>query len=899
MEKLNMDELNKLRRENKKLKKILKDLGYIYIDDNFKLNKEQRLNVFIDYFKGRSDVYASKYFSKKNNRYEYSFVCKNKFLKRVCLITENKKCSINCQYYQPAPLDKNTYLAHLTQENNAIGIYPILEDNTCYFLAIDFDGDLWFENLLSVYRSAKKYSISSIMERSQSGNGGHLWIFFETAIKATKARKLGDFLLKDAMNSNKHLSFESFDRMFPNQDYLNGAGLGNLIALPLQHDKVLMGNTIFINELQTYIPKPFEYLYATGKVREDIIDKIINNKENSLEEFIKKDDNSLNSLNKITSPIELIEDSLLHISKKQLDTQALLTIRRISTIYNPKFYENLRNHLSVFQIPRTLCENIENDYEIAIPRGLKPKLLELINKESLNYCDNRFSGNDIDVSFTQNLYPNQLEAVNELLKYEIATLNAIPGFGKTVIALYLLATIKKSTLIIVNSKDLLEQWKRQIDNFINYPKTKKKREHYIGIYYGNKKNLKYHIDIALIQSLSRIKDKNIINKYGLVLIDECHHASSNTYRSVLRYITAKNIYSFTGTIKRKDRLEAISAMYLGNVAYQVDRKKEIQKRTYEQFLIPRITTFKVIDNTIKFTDIVNTMVENEKRNYLIVNDIISEMKNKKNIIILTDRKKHIDILYNKLKYYDYPTYCISGDTTVKERKIITNKLNEINGYILIATSQLIGEGFDLPSLNTMFITMPLSFEGRLLQYIGRLHRNYQNQKYVTVYDYVDANVSLLQNMFQKRLKTYKMDGYKIIEENKEKIELNQIIFDKATYEYYLHSNMSRAKKYIIIYASSCKINRIQKLYPFLTSILTNGIKIYLVLNKKYDQDIYEYLNGICNKILHSNNYINAIIIDDKEVWTSSSSYLGIQSNELFYIKSNDKALIEELILQTN
>lgn len=252
-----------------------------------------------------------------------------------------------------------------------------------------------------------------------------------------------------------------------------------------------------------------------------------------------------------------------------------------------------------------------------------------------------------------------------------------------------------------------------------------------------------------------------------------------------------------------------------------------------------------------------------------------------------------------MKYYDYPTYCISGDTTVKERKIITNKLNEINGYILIATSQLIGEGFDLPSLNTMFITMPLSFEGRLLQYIGRLHRNYQNQKYVTVYDYVDANVSLLQNMFQKRLKTYKMDGYKIIEENKEKIELNQIIFDKATYEYYLHSNMSRAKKYIIIYASSCKINRIQKLYPFLTSILTNGIKIYLVLNKKYDQDIYEYLNGICNKILHSNNYINAIIIDDKEVWTSSSSYLGIQSNELFYIKSNDKALIEELILQTN
>ena len=891
-----MNELMKLKKENEELRRLLKEYGYIFIDENIQLTKEERLNIFMDYFKGRNDVYATKFYSKKYQRYAYTFVCQNKFIKNVCPIHKTK-CSSECPHFKPSPLNKEIFLKHLQKENSVIGMYPLLENNTCYFLVIDFDDDQWFENLLCVYRTAKKHSISCIMERSQSGNGGHLWIFFESAIKASKARLLGDFLLKEAMKNNKNLSFDSFDRMFPNQDYLSGKGFGNCIALPLQYDALKKLNSLFINEFQEPIKKPFHYLMSTVKVKERMIDNLIETQETNFKNYFNNFDSTLSFIDPINQPIIITENSMLHISKKGINAKTLNTLRRISTIYNPQFYENLKLHFSVFNVPRTLCENIEYDYDIYLPRGLKEKLEEHIDKNLITYIDETIIGEDIDISFKGSLRPHQQVAADTLLNHHIAILEAIPGFGKTVIALYLMSIIKKSTLIIVNSRELLSQWKEKIDEFIDYPQFKLKKDHYIGEYHGNKKQLKYHIDVVLIQSLNKIDNLSIIHKYGLVLIDECHHASSHTYRNVLRNINAKYIYSFSGTPKRKDQLEKIMHMYLGNIVYTVDKENMIKNREYEQILIPRITTSKVIDENMSFNEIVNELFQNPKRNHLIVQDIVKEINENKNIIVLTDRKEHIQILYEQLKHYDYDIFCMSGSVSISERKQIKKQLENIEHYLIIATSQLIGEGFDLPSLNTMFITMPLSYKGRLSQLVGRLHRDYKNKHYVKVYDYVDMNVKSLNNMFQKRLKTYKSEGYKVIE-NDEVQHFDQAIFNKANYEFYLHSSMSSAKKNIIIFVNDCKLYRIQKLYAFLISILAKGIKIYICINKEYDQMIYEYLEGVSTKILHSNSQINAIIIDENELWNGSSSYLGIQNNDLYYLKTNDKTIIEELKLST-
>lgn len=890
-----MDELTKLKEENQKLKEILKNLGYIFIEDDIHLSKQDRLKIYMSYFRGRNDIYAAKYFSNKKGTLQYSPVCLNKFNKKICLLANGGNCQ-KCTHFNGKKITPEIILNHIQKSNNGMGIYPLLADNTCYFLVIDFDDDLWFDDLLSVYRIAKKYSISCVMEQSQSGIGGHLWIFFETPIKSHKARSLGDFLLKEAMRNNKNLSFHSFDRMFPSQDFHTGKGYGNCIALPYQFDAFQNKNSIFINELQMPITKPFHYLMSIKKLEENQVDRILHTQESQSPDFFDTDDLQLHLLDQIQQKLLIKENSLLHISKKGLRANTLFTIRQISSMWNPDYFKNLNLHLSVYNVPRVLCEFIEeNEKEICIPRGLKPKLLQYIDENMVEVDDQTCLGNHIEISFKGALKTNQQVVADTLLQHEVAILEAAPGFGKTIIALYIMSTLKKNTLIIVNSKALLIQWLDKINEFINYPISKKKRASYIGEYHGNKKKLKGHIDVALIQSLTNIEDYQLLQQYGLILIDECHHASSKTYRNVLRNLNAKYIYSFSATPERRDEMDKVIYMYLGDIVYKVDKKELIQNRDYEQILIPRATTFKIVAESKNFTEIIKELYQNEKRNYLIIQDVFEEIKNKQNIIVLTDRKEHIQILYNQLKYEDYDIYCLTGDNTTKERKDIREKIDLSNHYLIIATSQLLGEGFDLPSLNTMFITMPISYKGRLSQYIGRLHRDYVGKKVVKVYDYVDIHIRVLQNMFQKRLKTYKTDGYKIIENN-QLVEFEQAIFDKANYEYFLNESINHAKQEITIFVNECKLNRIQRVYSFFISLLARNIKIYICINKNYNDDIIHYLNGISTKILRSQSSMNAILIDNHILWTSSSSYLGVQNNDLFYLKVTDTNTTEELKL---
>lgn len=886
------EELLKLQNENKKLKDLLKQYGYQYIDDNLILDTEMRLNIFMDYFKGRTDVYPYKYYNKKIDAYNFSaFKCLNYYKNDLCLVKQKKKCTSECILYKPKPLTKETILAHLSKDHCTIGLYPILEDNTCYFLAIDFDDDFWFENLLSVYRTARKYGLSCIMERSQSGQGGHLWFFFERAVKAKKARMLGDYILKDAMNTNKHLSFSSFDRMFPNQDYISGEGFGNFIALPLHRDATKKGNAYFINEYGEIINKQYHYLYSTKKITESQIDSLLKHEEVTLENLLDKDQVLL--LDRISQPLSIREDSMIHISKKGLTAHTLNSIRKIAATKNPEFGLKLKLHFSVYNTPRTLTEYIEDDFTISIPRGLKNKLLQYTSPELITYESSLSEGNEIEVSFKGSPYSDQQEAIDQLIKNEVAMMVAVTGYGKTVTALALLCTLKTSTLIIVHTKSLLDQWKQKIDKFIDYPQSKLKRDHYIGEYHSSKKKLKHHIDVALIQSLANLDDFSILDNYGLVLIDESHHASSDSYRSVLRHIKSKHIYSFSASYKRKDHMEKVTEMYLGNIAYESDKEKILNNRTYEQILISRITTFNCIDKEKSFTEICNELYLNEKRNYLIVQDIIQEIQNNKNIIVLTDRKEHISIIYNQLKYQDYPIFRMDGSTSSKERNETIEQLHNNTQYVLIATSQLLGEGFDLPSLNTMFITMPISFEGRLVQYVGRLHRDYEDKSLVQVYDYVDVNIRMLENMFKKRLKTYKSEGYKAIENN-QVVQIDQVIFDKSNYEYTLQNRMNKANKNIVIFAVECKINRIQRLQNYFIHLIANGIRVYICINRKYDEITENYLKGICTKVLNIDTKINGILIDETELWTSSTSYLGVQSNDLYYLKTDDSNLIDEL-----
>lgn len=750
-------ENNKLKEENEYLKSLLIQNGILF-ENRQKLMAQQQLEIFMSYFKGRTDVYASKYWDKKKNKPGYTFSCNNKFSFNCYLVTKKGKCSSECPNYNPKQLSAKIYYEHIKEDNKAIGLYPLLADNTTYLLAIDFDDEFWFEDMLSVRRIANRYKLSSVMEVSQSGNGGHLWFFFHQPIKASLVRTMGDFLIKEAMKTNKRLSFQSLDRMYPSQNYHSGAGFGGLIALPLQRDCYARQNptTVFINEFNQVIRLPFNYLQTIKKITENDIQDLLKTSE-QIEDYFDNDKFTL--IDRISEELHFIEKGMLYFDKKSISPTTLLVLRRLASMKNSAFGLKLKMHQSIYGVHRILEEYLEDHYRICIPRGLKQDLLNLVSDYYIE--DYRCIGKRInEISFKGELNNEQKKAVEEMLKDNMGILNAHTGFGKTVTALYLLCQLKVSTLIIVQKSELLKQWQSSIKQFIDYPQVGK-RETYIGIYTGSKKNLIGNIDIATIGSLANLEDISIYDNYGLVIIDECHHASSDTYRKVLRNVSSKYVYSLTATTDRRDNLYPIVEMYLGKTLYKTNKEKTILEREYEQILIPRITTFNTLEESNNYNKIIKSLYLNQKRNYLIVKDIREQMSLNKNIIVLTDRKEHVHILYNQLKYDNYDIYLMYGNIKDKDRKQIHEKLINQSRYLIIATTQLIGEGFNLPSLNTMFITMPISYKGRLIQIVGRLHRDYIEKKQVTVFDYVDSRVHVLNNMFQKRLSTYKFEGYKL------------------------------------------------------------------------------------------------------------------------------------------
>ena len=755
----------------------------------------------------------------------------------------------------------------------------MLQDNTCYLLAIDFDEDDWFESMLSVYRVAKRNDIDSLMERSKSGNGGHLWIFFETNIYATRARKLGFFLLNEAMKVNKHLSFKSFDRLFPNQDTMPNGGFGNLIALPLQFDSINDSkNTLFINEDGRLISNQFMHLSNIKKVNPLKIEEICQNSDDN----ILKKQNSDELAVKFNDEIKVIERTMLKIYRPNLNAVTLNQIKKIASIWNKEYFRKQINHIPIYHktTPAILSEYEVLDEYIYLPRGLKKKLIDTF-KEKLVIEEKVESGHKIEVTFNGELFDYQKKIIDKIDGDNMGIIVAPTGSGKTIMALSLLAKYNVSTLIILPGSELLKQWKEQIDKFLTYPLAKLKKDHYIGEYTGNKKKLKGNIDIATVQSLANIENISVLQQYGLIIIDECHHCASMSYRTVLKKLNAQRIYGFTATFKRQDGLEEITNMYLGKIIAEVNKKEIADYRDYDQVLIPRFTTFTLLEDTGDFVKIVDVLIKNEKRNHLIITDVINEFNEKRNIIVISDRVDHLENMSEQLRHVDEHVYLYLGKTKKKKKVDLLKTLRDANdfNYIILATSKLIGEGFDLPSLETLFVTTPFSWQGRTKQYSGRLHRQNVGKEVVRVYDYVDQNVGTLVNMFNKRIKVYLSEGYHILE-NDQLAPLKQYLYSGDDYLKGIELDMLNAKEKIIIFSEKITLSLIKRSYQFIQSLITEGKIVYVVVNTqtaKQKENIL-YLNGLGVKLIQADVRLNNIIVDDKIIWITNCGYFEKQKN---------------------
>lgn len=773
-----IERLKELEKENKELKEKLygkldrkveeKEIG----KGTKAISTEEKIKIFMEIFKGRTDIYAKRWTSSTTGKSGYSPVCINEFNTYKC-DKPRVKCN-NCGFRELQPLTENVILKHL-QGKITIGIYPLLPGDLCNFLAIDFDKKTYEKDVLAFWNICDELNIPIYVEKSRSGNGAHVWIFFEESMPANVARKMGNILLTKTMEKES-LDLDSYDRLFPNQDTMPKGGFGNLIALPFQGESSKSGNTVFVNKYFEPEKNQFEILENIKRIKSDDVYNFVNKyreddyKEPDVEQI--EDDELPEKENlrevKFVNNVECIFDNMIYVKKLKLLLNEVSYLKRLASFTNPEFYEKQKLRLPIYKTPRIISCFEEDDRFLKLPRGCIDKIKEVCEKSNVKLIikDTREEGINTDYTFIGKLNKKQENVKNELLKYETGILCATTGFGKTVIGAKIISELKTNTLIIVNRNNLLEQWKERLSYFLNINKKE------IGQIGASKENLNGKLDVASFQSLAK-KDNldEIVKDYGLVIIDECHHVAAFSFEKVLKAIRSKYVYGLTATPTRKDGWHKIIYMQCGDIRVRVANRELKQNKEMEHVVIVKSTGYKYISTEEKdktqISEILNDMCHNIFRNNMIVQDIKRCVLEGRIPIVLTERVEHLKILKEELDSINVPVVIYKGAMGKKKAKEIRDIIDEADKNnkprIILATSSSIGEGFDDSRLDTLFLTMPVSWKGRILQYVGRLHREHEDKSKVIVYDYLD-NMKVLEKMYFRRIKGYKIAGYEIIEE---------------------------------------------------------------------------------------------------------------------------------------
>lgn len=777
LEKEILERLKTLEKENRELKEKL--YGKLNKEEKI-INKrtkaistEEKVKIFMKIFNGRTDIYAKRWFNIKTEKSGYSPVCLNDFNKYKC-DKPRIKCS-DCAFRDLQPLTEDIILKHL-QGKITIGIYPLLPGDMCNFLVIDFDKKTYEKDVIAFWNLCDEYDIPIYVERSRSGKGAHVWIFFEESISASIARKMGNILLTKTMQKES-LDLDSYDRLFPNQDIMPKGGFGNLIALPFQGESCKYGNTIFVNKYFEPEENQFEVLMSIKRIKSSFIyDFIEKYKEDDFEEpnvdegeeELPKKETSTDF--KFINNIECIFDNMIYIKKLKLLPNEISYLKRLASFTNPEFYEKQKLRLPIYKTPRIISCFEEDDRFLKLPRGCFEKIKDICEKSNVKFIvkDIREQGSETDYHFIGKLNTKQEKSKKGLLEYETGILCAATGFGKTVIGANIISKLKTTTLIIVNRNNLLEQWKERLSYFLNINKKE------IGQLGASKDKLNSKLDIASFQSLAKRDNLcDIVKNYGLVIVDECHHVAAFNFEKVLKAVRSKYVYGLTATPTRKDGWHKIIYMQCGEIRIRVSNHELKQNKNMEHIVIVKNTGYKYDyneekDSKIKISEILNDMSHNIFRNAMIVQDIKKCILDGRTPIVLTERLEHLEVLKKDIEKenMNVPVVVYKGAMSKKRTKEIQDIISEAdrnnNPRIIIATSSSVGEGYDDSRLDTLFLTMPVSWKGRIIQYVGRLHREHENKNKVVVYDYLD-DMKVLEKMYDRRLKGYKIAGYKIME----------------------------------------------------------------------------------------------------------------------------------------
>ncbi len=889
------------------------------------LSLEEKVNLFKRVFRPREDVFARRWYSSKTDKSGYQPVCINEWNHLLCNKTKYK-CA-DCPNRQFKSLEYQDIYNHLAGKylngNDVIGTYAIHADNTCYFLCADFDDKNtthgYKDDVLAFIQVCRNWNIPYAIERSRSGNGAHVWIFFESATEPYKARKLGFTILTEAMNLNGRMSLKSYDRFLPNQDKLPEGGLGNLIALPLQGLARKKGNSVFVDDDFNVIPDQWAFLQSIRKLSDNQLTVLLakHSQQSDLGELSTTTESKpweVPNQPKFTwkNPprvLSITYANQLYIPLKELPNPIINHFKRLAAFLNPEFYKKQAMRLSTYSTPRIIsCAQIVDDY-LVLPRGCIEEVQQVLQTHAIDvHIDDKSNhGRPIKTEFNGELRKEQQEAIRLLTKQNIGVLQATPAFGKTVTAIGLIATYRVNTLILVHTKALLDQWQKRLETFLSIPHsqqiaTKGKRARSpIGILDSQKNTLAGFIDVALMQScLKEGEGKEFLRDYGLVIVDECHHVPSITFELIMKSIHARYVYGLTATPIRKDGHQPIIFMQCGKIRYSSNDNQPRDGQLFQRFLIPRFTTYKeVVNNDLSLTKQMSLLLEDELRNMLIVNDICEALDNHRTPIVLTNRRAHISLIADALTKRGRKVITLIGSESPKTKR---NKMLELEGlskedsFVIIATGKYIGEGFDFPRLDTLFLTMPVSWKGLIEQYAGRLHREYPNKQDVRIYDYIDVHIPICNVMYQRRIKGYIANGYQIYSPTPfegEYLPATSPIYNGQNYMQHFLQSIQSARKSIVISAFNIRVHPTSCIVSILQRLLTNGVHVTIVVKHHNKQDILSAL-GI-QVITKEDLTIQTVIIDKKHIWFGTINYLGTNAPDNYAIQLSDLKLAEGLL----
>lgn len=774
------DELQQLRAENIQLKSLLTKHGIDWPETpiepsasippighrpSVSYTPEQKIQIFLNLFRGRADVFPLRWESSKG-KYGYSPACANEWKRGICR-KPKVKCG-DCEQRQLLPVTETVIFDHLAGKH-CIGIYPLLPNDTCYFLAMDFDEADWRGDITALMQSCRDFSIPAAVEISRSGNGAHIWIFFSAPAPAVEARRLGAALISHACAHSRQLALSSYDRFFPNQDTLPKGGFGNLIALPLQKGPRAQGKSVFVDDQFLPHADQWNFLASVSKVSPSVLAAAILQVSGGShpldvafafsDEHDKPWELPSSGEKRIPGPLpaslQVVQADRIYIAKEGLPQPLLNRLIRLAAFQNPEFYKAQAMRLPVWNKARIIgCAENFPKY-IALPRGCFDAVLQLLEKNGIAPIvqDERIIGRAVAAKFLGKLKKEQKDAVKAMLVHDIGVLHAPTAFGKTVAAAAMIAKRKVSTLVLVHRAELLRQWQERLQEFLSLTKGS------IGIIGAGKHKPSQLIDIALLQTLAR--DDNIadfLSHYGQIIVDECHHISAFSFESVLKQAKAKYVAGLTATPERRDGHHPIIFMQCGGVRHTAPRPKG---------LVASFTVFPKFSEQPPLPDssiqeIFSALIADELRNRSIITDVRAAYSEGRKILLLTERTEHLQCLHTLLEKNISHLFVLHGRLPKKQRIATIQTLANLEASeprVLLATGKLIGEGFDHSPLDTMFLAMPISWRGTLQQYAGRLHREYTGKRDVRIYDYVELGNDMLRRMWEKRLKGYVSIGY--------------------------------------------------------------------------------------------------------------------------------------------